>query len=84
MLNYDKSKAEFDTWTNYISKQEDEADWGYNRPYQLDNIVIRTERSLLRKLTDKEPESIWTKYKWTGKPTDDWNRWEETHKVQII
>jgi hypothetical protein len=72
-LNIDRSKEEHDVWINHILAAHNEADWGlYNIYTQNENNMMKEFKKSLKSINPNP--SFVQSYKWTGKPSDDWNR----------
>ncbi len=82
-MNIDRSKEEHDVWVNHIFAAHNEADWGIFSLTQNDNAYKQRMRKI-NKSRENEKTSILTSYKWTGKPSDDWNRVDHFVKPKVV
>jgi hypothetical protein len=71
-LNIDRSNEEHDVWANQILAAHNSEDWGIYTLSQPDNKLLQEYRKKLYSI-NQDPDYVQSN-KWTGKPSDDWNR----------
>ncbi len=82
-LNYDRSKEEHDVWVNHIQAAHNANDWGLINKYDPRNNYVKAKNQAIKAALSVESD-LFSSYKWTGKPSDDWNRVDENLKERVI
>ena len=81
-LNIDRTKEEHDVWANHVMAAHNSEDWGLYKSSQPDNKKF-TESRMKSYETDPNPAFIKSN-KWTGKPSDDWNRVDQFVHPKVV
>ena len=71
MINYNRRNEEDDVWLNQVLFRDSAEKWG------MSDVKEKTDENLPQLLenTTKVKPSFYESFKWSGKPTEQWNQY---------